>query len=439
MSNPIEKVWNAVDGNPDFVTDLTRDLVRIPSVNPKFETGGGINREADVQVHLDGVLQDAGFATESWEVFPDRPNLIANKPGSEERSLILCGHVDVVPVGNHDNWKVDPFGAEIIDGRIYGRGAVDMKSGVAACVAAAHFIEKAGIKLDGRLSIHTVVDEEAGGFGAMDAIAKGHLAKAAIIAEPTWGMVQPAEGGLEWVRVTIFGRSGHAGWRYNDIFPQEQVEGRVTPAVNAIELANKFLSALKDFEANRCRAQYHPLVPPGLNTINPGVMHAGVGLGDDGLPLIRTNPAMTPDVAVIDLDYKFLPNETSANIRAEFEIFVHNFAKMDPWMRAHPPKIQWELAGLHFAPMDTPIDHPLVQSLVSHHTNLDHVSKICGFNAVTDGAHYAGAGVDAVIYGPSGDGFHGDNEYVDIKSLIRTTKVIAAAVIDHCGVKYQTN
>lgn len=436
MKDAIEAVWAAIDADPDYVTEMTQDLVRIPSVNPKFETGDGINREADVQKYLESRLQEEDFQTSQHDALPGRPNLIADQAGNEDRSLILCGHIDTVPVGNRGNWHRDPFGGEISDGRLHGRGAVDMKSGVAACVAVAHFLRKAGVKLDGRLSIHAVVDEEAGGFGAMEAVRRGLLARGAIITEPTWDKVIPAEGGLEWVRVTITGRSGHAGFRYNDIFPQADVPGRLQPAINAIELANRFLNLLRDFEQSRCRNNAHPLCPPGLATINPGVIHGGVGLGDDGLPLIRTNPAMTPDKVVIDFDYKFLPNERSADVRAEFETFVKAFAQTDPWLRSHPPEVQWELGGLHFPPMDTPADHPLVQALVKNHSVLASASpKITGFDAVSDAAHYAGADVDAVIYGPSGDGFHGDNEYVELASLHRTVKVVAAAAITHCGLK----
>ena len=435
IDDAIVRVQERIDADPAYVTELTRELVRIPSVNPKFERAAGLNGESEVQALVRSRLDEIGFETERWEVFPERPNVLGTLAGREARSLILCGHVDVVPVGNRASWSVDPFGAEVKDGRLYGRGSVDMKSGLAACIAAAHFIRAADIALDGRLSVHAVVDEEAGGFGAMDAVAKGRLASAAIVAEPTWGKVQPAEGGLEWVRVTLSGRSGHAGFRYNDIFPQPQVAGRLVPAVNAIELANRFLSALRDFEASRCRRLFHPLVPPGLSTINPGVIHGGVGLGEDGLPLIRSNPAMTPDKAVIDLDYKFLPNERSADVRAEFEAFVHHFAQLDPWTREHPPSVRWELGGLHFPPMDTSLEHPLVRSLVARHTALAGEPEIRGFDAVTDAAHYAGAGVDCVIYGPTGDGFHGDDEYVEIDSLVRAAKVIAAAVIDYCGVR----
>ncbi|GAA6203028.1 ArgE/DapE family deacylase [Aquicoccus sp. SU-CL01552] len=431
----LEHVWDNIDSNADRVLSLTQEMVRIPSVNPKFEKKQGLNNEPQVAALVQDRLASNGFDTESWEVFPDRSNVVGTLPGNEEKSLILCGHIDTVPVGNAANWTVDPFGGEIKDGKLFGRGTVDMKAGLAACIAAVEAIKAAGITLDGRLSIHAVVDEEAGGFGAMDAVAKGHLAKSAIIAEPTWDKVVPAEGGLEWVRVTLIGRSGHAGMRYNDIFPQPDISGRLLPAVNAIEIAARFLAALKEFEASRCRNNYHPLCPPGLSTINPGVIHGGVGIGEDGLPMIRTNPAMTPDRVVLDLDFKFLPHETSAEVRAEFEAFVQAFAELDPWTRQHPPQVTWELGGLHFPPMDTPVDHPLVASLVEHHSALGAAPEIRGFDAVTDAAHYAGAGVDACIYGPSGDGFHGDNEYVDIASLHRTTKVIAASVIDICGTR----
>ncbi|WP_428926851.1 M20 family metallopeptidase [Marinibacterium sp. SX1] len=431
----LQSVWDDIDATPERVLDLTREMVRIPSVNPKFEAKQGLNNEAQVAALVADRLKALGCETESWDALPGRPNVVGTLPGNEERSLILCGHIDTVPVGNQANWHVDPFGGEISDGKLWGRGSVDMKAGLAACIAALEAIRAAGITLDGRVSVHAVVDEEAGGFGAMDAVARGHLARNAIIAEPTWDKVVPAEGGLEWVRVTLIGRSGHAGMRYNDIFPQPDVPGRLVPAVNAIEIAARFLAALKEFEASRCRNNYHPLCPPGLSTINPGVIHGGVGIGEDGLPLIRTNPAMTPDRVTLDLDLKFLPHENSAEVRKGFEDFVAAFAALDPWTAAHPPLVEWELGGLHFPPMDTPVDHPLVTSLVGHHTALGAAPEIRGFDAVTDAAHYAGAGVDACIYGPSGDGFHGDNEFVDVASLHKTTKVIAAAILDICGTR----
>jgi acetylornithine deacetylase/succinyl-diaminopimelate desuccinylase family protein len=436
MSDAVEKVWAEIDGNTDFVVELTREMVKIPSVNPKFQVEQGLNRESDVQDLVQGQLAEDGFETERWDVFENRPNVIGEWQGSDDKSLILCGHIDVVPVGNASAWKRDPFGGQLEDGRIWGRGAVDMKSGVAACVAAAHAIRRAGIELEGRLAIHSVVDEEAGGFGAMDLVKTRRLAKRAIIAEPTWGNIIPAEGGLTWVRVTIFGKQAHAGWRFNSIWPQPHLQGRIEPGVNAIELANRFLNALREFEASRCRNHWHPLVPAGLATINPGVIRGGAGMGEDGNPAIMTNAAIISDVVTIDLDYKFMPDEDFEEVKREFEDFVAHFAAMDPWMRDNPPKILWDLFGLNFAPMNTPTDHPLVTSLQARASQVQEKQpEIKGFEAVTDAAHYAGAGVDAVIYGASGDGFHGNDECVDVDSLIESTKVIAAAVIDNCGTR----
>jgi acetylornithine deacetylase len=436
MSNVIEAIWSAIDAEADYVVELTRELIRIPSVNPKFQQEPTLNREAEVQNVVETRLQEEAFSIERWEVFPERPNVVGDWAGSEEKSLILCGHVDVVPVGDYKAWDRDPFSAEIDKNCIWGRGAVDMKGGLAACIGAARAIRSAGIELDGRLSIHAVVDEEAGGFGAMDLLRRGHVAKRAIIAEPTWGNVVPAEGGLTWVRMTFFGNQAHAGWRFNEIWPQPHEDGRLEPGVNAIELAVRFINALREFESSRCRNNWHPLMPPGIATINPGVIRGGAGLDSDGNPKVMTNAAMIPDVVTIDLDYKFMPQESFDDVKAEFEDFVGHFAKMDSWMRQHPPKITWNLHDIFFAPMNTPVEHPLTQSLFNRATQVQKKApKIKGFEAVADCAHYAGEGVVSAIYGPSGDGFHGNNECVEIDSLIETTKVLAAAIIDNCGVR----
>ena len=346
----------------DFLVGLVADLVRIPTVNPKFEANEALNREPDLQAHLAGVMQSVGLETELFDALPGRPNLIGHSRGTDARSLVLNGHVDVVPTGDVSLWTVDPFGGTIKDGRLYGRGALDMKAGVAAGVAAVKALRDAGVALEGWLDLHAVLDEEAGGFGSIEAVKRCRQPAAVAVLEPTWGAILPAEGGLDWVRVTIRGRTGHAGWRYNEIFPQPDVPGRIVPGINAVELGNRFLSALREFERERTRRLSHPLMPPGVNTINPGIVVAGAGLGPNGLPAILTNPAIIPDVFVIDLDYKFLPQEDPREVRAEFERFVHHFAQTDAWLRDNPPTVAWDLYGLYFPPIEMPADHPLVRS-----------------------------------------------------------------------------
>lgn len=429
----VHAVWKAIDEERDYATELTRQLVRIPSVNPKFIKDPDQNRERAVQDLVESQLTSIGMSVDRWDVFPDRPNVVGQIAGSEERSLLLCGHIDVVPVNGE--WTVDPFSGAIKDGKLYGRGAIDMKSGVAAAIGAIRGIRAAGIELQGRIAMHSVVDEEAGGAGAIDAVKKGYLASAAIITEASSGQIQVCEGGLEWIRVTITGRSGHSATRYNEIWPQRDGSDRPRRAVNAIDIAVRFLDALANFESSRCRNRQHPLLPPGVNTINVGAIRGGAGLGPDGLPLTMTNPAIIPDVAVIDLDYKFLPNQTKQDIRSEFETFVHYFCQQDLWLQKNPIRVEWELSGMHFPPMDTSPDHPLAQSLLKRRKQLGGEPKITGTIGAADAAHYASAGVAALICGPTGDGFHGADEYVDVASLEETTKTLAAAIIDWCGIK----
>lgn len=372
------------------------------------------------------------MSIDRWDVFPDRPNVVGQIAGSEERGLLLCGYVDVVPAGELGTWTVDPFGAEIKDGRLYGRGAIDMKSGVAATIGAVRGIRAAGIELQGRVAIHSVVDEEAGGSSAIAAVKRRHLAKAAIISQ---GDIQVCEGALEWIRVTITGRQGHSAWRYNEIWHQRDGPDRLRPAVNATDIAVRFLDALRNFESSRCRDRQHPLLPPGMNTINVGAMRAGTGLGPDGLPLTMTNPAIIPDVAVVDIDYKFLPTKQRKTSDPSSKPSSTTSASKTFGCRRTLSRLNWELGGLHFPPMDTPPDHPVVQSLFKRRTQLGGKPKISGMVAVVDGAHYAGAGIDTVICGPTGEGFHGSDEYVDIASLEETTETLAGAIIDWCGVK----
>jgi acetylornithine deacetylase/succinyl-diaminopimelate desuccinylase-like protein len=270
----------------------------------------------------------------------------------------------------------------------------------------------------------------------MDLVRRGALAAGLIVTEPTDETVQPAEGGLEWVRVTIPGRNGHSAWRYNEIFPQAVTPERLTPAVNAIDIAARFLTAVRALELDwTTRKPAHPLLPPGVNTISPGVLVAGSAMGANGLPQILTNPAIIPDVAVIDFDMKFLPNETSAQVRAEFEAFVLAFSQQDSWLRAHPITVQWELGGLHFPPLNTPMDHGLVRMLSQHRGARGLATEVKGFVAVCDAAHYAGAGVPGVIHGPVGAGLHGVDEYVDIASLISVAKTLAATTVTWCGIR----
>ncbi len=421
-----------VEGHRDAIVALAQELVSIPTVNPKFESAPGLNREAEAQAVIADRLRRAGMDVDVFDAFPDRPNVVGRLDGSDERGLILNGHIDVVPVGDRDRWSVEPFTARVKDGRLYGRGSYDMKGGLAAAVAAVEALHDGGVDLTGSLAIHSVVDEEAGGFGTREIIERGHTGSAVIVAEPTQGQVMVCQPGLEWVRVTIRGAQAHAGWRYNDIYPQPDSPDRMRPGVNAAELVARFITAVGHLERSWAMRKYHPLLPPGITTISPSVVQVGFGLGEDGLPVTMTNPATTPDVGVVDFDLKYLPTENSAQIRADFEEFVRHWAGQDPWLAEHPPTVTWELGDLHFPAFDTDPDSPLVASIRRQCEALGRSSEVVGFPAVCDGAFYVD-NATPVIYGPRGADAHGPDEWVDIESIIDVAKVMAVAAIDHCG------
>lgn len=422
-------------GRTDELVELTRRLVRIPSVNPKFLADPPFNREGEVQDAIEGELRALGFATRRGEPLPGRPNVIGRWEGADERSLALCGHVDVVPHGELAQWSRDPYAAEIRDDTIVGRGAGDMKGGLAAALVACRAIRRHAIRLDGRLEFHSVVDEEAGGFGAMAAAAGSRGLSAVLVTEPSGGVVRPWAGGLEWVRVTVRGLSGHSARRFASIYPSEAAAGVPVRSVNAIELGAKVLAAVRELEAHWGRTKSFPGMPAGMNTISPGVMVAGAGLGPDGLPAGLANPAVVPDVCVIDFDLKFLPNERSQDVRRDFEAALAAFAATDPWLARHPPEIRWELAGLHFPPVDTPPGHPLVAAVTQSVAAQGRTPEVVGMLGVTDAAHYAEHGIPGVVFGATGGNAHGPDEYVSISSLVSTAQAIAETVVRYCGVR----
>lgn len=419
------------DAHSDEVVELTQNLIAIPSVNPKFDSEASPHGEANVQDYIAEFLSQLGMEPTVYEVSDGRPNLYTPLDPSTDRTIAFNGHVDVVPAGDPQSWSSPPFGGAISNGRVYGRGAMDMKGGIASSLLALKALREVGFAIDGRVGMHTVVDEEAGGFGTRNLLSRiGPAPDSVIVGEPSNEEIQIAAGGLDWVRVTIRGRSGHAGWRFAEIYPQpfDSAEREVASSINAIDLATNFLDAVNGLEKQWASAKIHPLLPPGITTISPGVIRGGSGLDDQGLPALFNNPAVIPDSVAVDFDLKFLPGE-DGSVRQEFERFVSNWAQQHPWTSEHPPIVKWELADLRFPSMDTPVDNPLVTHLSKSVEATGDSPCITGFPAVADSAFYAAAGSAAVIYGPKGAGIHGPDEWVSIESLKRVSRNLSLTAL----------
>ena len=425
----VASVSDAVDASTDELIGFLQDLVRIKSVNPELADSSPTG-ETDVQDFLVPVLEELGCEIDRWDALPGRPDQVGTIRGTGGgRSLAVNGHVDVVPEGDPNDWPYDPWAAEIADGKVWGRGALDMKGGIAAMIHAAKILQRLGYRLKGDLFIETVIDEETGGPGTLSTIQRGYRPDFAIVAEPSGLDVMPVEGGLEWVRVSVTGQSEHAAMRFESIHAGGQGK-----SVNAIEKGAKILAAIGELEREWAVNKVHPLVPDGLTTISPGVMAAGSGRGEDGLPLVMSAIANIPDYCVMDFDLKYLPSEKTEDVRAEFEDYIARVAQGDSWLREHPPQVEWGVSGVSFPPADTPLDHPGMETLLDCISHVRDGAEAIGMVAVTDMAWFAGEGIPSTIFGPGhASGAHSVNENIDIDQLIDGTKIMALMMLAWCG------
>jgi acetylornithine deacetylase/succinyl-diaminopimelate desuccinylase family protein len=428
-------VRSAVEARRGELVALVRELVSHPSENPKLlgdpaAQARAIAAEGACQSAVATHLAALGMQLDRFEALPGRDDVVGRLAGAGGgRSLILNGHVDVVPAGDPSAWPHDPWAGELDGDRLWGRGACDMKGGIASGIVALAVLQELGVRLAGDVVFQSVVDEEAGGPGTRAALARGHRADAAIVLEPTARQLVTVEGGLEWVRVVVRGRTGHSAVRYRSVHAGGQGD-----AVSAIEKAVKLLAAVGELERHWGVHKLHPLMPRGITTINPGVIAGGSGGGSDGLPNGMMAYSNFADYCALGLSLKYLPHERPADVKAEFEQYIARVAEADPWLREHPPEIEWGIGGVSFPPSEVPSDHPLVTALSGSFRALAGEPTLAGFEAVSDIAWMAEAGVPAVLYGPGSIAqAHTSAEHVSVDQLVEVAAVVALTLCDWCG------
>jgi acetylornithine deacetylase/succinyl-diaminopimelate desuccinylase family protein len=296
---------------PTEVIRLLSDLVKIPSVNPDPNPKTG--SEEPVARLLGERLQSLGFDVIYLEAQPGRPNVVAILEGEQKvPTLWFNGHMDVLPVGR--GWKMDPFGAEIIDGKLYGRGSNDMKAGLTAMVIAASTIIRKGIKLRGTLVLNPVVDEVSGGLQGTGFVVKEYLMKGrlprpdmAVICEPTKNQVRIAHRGIVWMTLETSGQSAHGG--------------RPWLGDSAISRMAKVIAYLEhDLPPVLSKKKHSTLLSPNFNI---GVIRGG------------TKVNLVPDSCAIDIDRRTLPGETAEEVLGEIrEVLNSRFSEDE--LRSYP-------------------------------------------------------------------------------------------------------
>lgn len=384
------------------LVELAQALVRTPS-HP------GLDRQEEAAARLlADWLRARGIEVEWSEAAPGRPNVVARvrapRPG---RTLLLCGHTDTVPL-NAD----DPgfgFAGEIVDGRLRGRGATDMKGPLAAMAAALAVAAAEGEAAlpAGELVLAAVVDEEMESLGAEALVRSGFVADGAVVGEPTGNRLALGHKGIEWLAVDFTGRAAHGG----------------TPraGINAIAAAGRFLALIEDRLAPALAARLHPLL--GAPTLNPGTIHGG------------DQPSTVAARATIEFDRRTVPGETFETVIAELEALLGEVRARFPGLSTAIRRVAGGMATMEHVALEIDAAHPLVGATAAALAALGHDAKPTHFPAWTDGALLSTNGrIPTLVLGP-GDlaHAHSPREEVAVDELLDAAAIYLETARRFCA------
>ena len=402
-SGILQAALAAVD--PNELVELTRELIRIPSV---VRPGDPLGTEAAVARHVERWLAKEGFELDVHEVAPERPNVVAwlGEKGSG-RSLLLEGHTDVVTEGDPREWTHPPFAAELADGKIYGRGAADMKSGLAAAMVAAAALKRSGTRLTGRLVVGALVDEEADMLGVQHLCTTpiGRELSAAIICEPEQNELCLEQRGVVWARVVIRGHMAHGAMPEAGVNPITAL-GALLDEVPALERRLRRL----------CRRSPH-LRPP---TVTPTVVRAPVqGVAQSNV---------IPSAAHAVLDVRLTPGPDAAAVAAEIDAACRAAAQ-----RLRGATIEWEAINGYRLATRVERSEPLVRAMVAGvRQATGKRARFGGVPGSTDGTILRTTlGIPIVTCGPGNRLIpHQADEYVEVAELLDAARIYVASALN---------
>ena len=413
-------VTHLIEERREEIIGFLKELVSYPSV-----TGD----EHDIQQFVSATLRSMGLEVREWEPdhealkkhpayipvergYEDRPNVVGVRRGTGGgRSLLFNGHVDVIPPGPMDKWSCSPWSGEIRDNRLYGRGASDMKSGLAAMTMAMDALIRAGVDLKGDVLLEYTVDEELSGNGTLACVMEGYKADAGICCETSSLHVQPACIGRIWFEIGITGKPAGI---------QRRFEG-----VSAIEKGYAVARAVSNLEAIRIHDVRHPLYPDNLSSLP-----CMVTVFESG-----SFPSAFPDSCLLKGSIASLPGERTEAVKQQLLDHLGLFARTDPWLRDHPPEVTFK--GYCGDSAEIPADHPIVTTLTQRMQSVTGKRPpVTGRQGAADTRYLIQYGeTPTVIFGPGPtEQMHATDEWVDLDDLIVGTKALALTIMDWCGV-----
>ena len=434
MTEPTRKereLLEAIEASRDELVGLAAALVRIPSENSPPGGGekaaqgfirewlAGLGVEAEL-IDLTGVPglaeHELFFRGEGYErrEYEGRPNLAARLPGTGGgRSLVLSGHIDTMPAGK-TTWEHDPFGGEVAGDRLYGRGSMDMKGGIAAAMVALKAVREGGISLAGDVIFETVVDEEHGGSnGTLANRLAGYNGDAAVLAEPSNLQLYPAHKGFRIVHLTLRARSGMS-------FAGEDLP-------NPVEHVGSLIECFQAFRERRRRSAPVPdeyahdgdPVPVFMNKLQAGEFSLNI-------------PMQIPEECRLEIYWQTMPGETREAIDREF------FDHLSRWVDEHPAlrqfKLEHRFSHRWMPGARTSQDEAIVRTARGAAGDvLGGEPTVVGSPYPCDMFVFQHFRIPAVIFGPRGAYSHGSDEYVEIDSLVRSAQVLALTMVRFCG------
>jgi acetylornithine deacetylase len=405
------------------LVDSLVDSVRVPSVT-------GTAEESQLQHDQAAELAGYGFDVDSWKfdldaltAHPQFPGIETNRQegyglaatlgGNGIPALVLQGHIDVVPTGDLGKWHDrDAFSGSIRGGTLHGRGACDMKAGVAANMAVARTLAASGVTLERPLGIHSVVSEEDGGLGAFATLLRGHTGEAAVITEPTSNRIVTANAGALTFRIVVPGRAAHGSTR---------LEG-----VSAIDAFLPIYAAIAELERERNAVAD----PRFADTVLPYPISVGrLSAGDW--------PSSVPDILTADGRLGLRLGEEPDDARTEFARAIDAASARDPWLRDHPVTLTWP--GGQFASGWLDSGHPLIDEMSRSVMDVAGGGRpeLAAAPYGSDLRLYSGiGGIPTLHYGPGDVRFaHAPREQVDIAELLRVTRSLLLLAIRRCGAR----
>ena len=414
-------IASLVEERQDELLQILSDLIHFRTVSPPARN------TVEAQQYVEAFLKKVGFETTSWDVFPNDPNVVGVKKGTDSaryNSLIMNGHIDVAEVSDIAAWTVPPFELTKKDGFLYGRGTSDMKGALAAGLFAVKLLHDMDITLKGDLQIQSVIGEEAGEAGTLSCTEKGYTADFALVIDGSDLHIQ-GQGGVITGWITVKSKEVfHDAMRMKMIHAGGGVKG-----ASAIEKMMKIIEGLQELERVWAVTKQYPGFLPGTNTINPAVIEGG------------RHAAFVADECRLWITVHFYPNETYQSVIEEIEHHLHRIAMADPWLREHPLHFKWggksmiEERGEIFPALNINRNHQAIRILQQTHQEIMAAPAVVGMSkTVTDAGWLGEVGIPTAIYGPGKlEEAHAIDEKIAMKDLLDFTKTLIQFMTTWCN------